>query len=567
MKRLYADYCRRFIQICFIYLFVSFPLFVLGQGFIVKEFKMMPFDVAASTHMRMDSLKIPCGLVKVLIEDPQVKFTGNVVGSIENKTNEYWVYLSKGTKSFTIKRNQYLPMIVNFNDYGIDEIESNVVYQLRLKEVSVKAKNSIVINVKPKTALLTIDGIEIERSPEGSYCFLLEKGEHVCRVSGKSFRSKTEVVNIGKEPQHLDVELESLMATVKIECKTTDAHLYVNDKEIGVGSWEGNLPAGDYIIAARKAGHSPQNLDISLLEKEERTISFPELKRDVFPVYIKSTPSDCFNRKVKLDGKTIGSDSVSVAHISAGNHFIEIEITGCNKISDTINIESTDTLVFGLHAKTVEYLKAYQDDITACLKMACKTYGDESFYWGDKTCKLLYNSDKTKVKKVWENNVNEWKSLIDRYKSFQERNHKIYTLLERFADCDVDAGFLGESYYMMKDFEKALSWKLKSLKDPYYAIPELADRYFTTAICYKELGNYNKAIEFANKAEKVYGGYIPPKEFLAECYLKLGNKGMAVEWYRKALKCYIDGSYFGKNEFLEKMKELGLYDAVVKGIL
>ena len=565
MKRLeYGNYMWRVCFDVFLFMFISYPMFALGQGFKVKEFKMQPFDVTASTQQRNDSLGIPCGLVKVCVENPQIKFSGNVVGPVQNKTNEYWVYLPKGTKSLTINRKQYLPMILNFSDYGINEIESKVVYQLRLKEISYNSsKNSLIVNVKPKKSLLEVDGIGIERDPDGSYFLLLEKGEHVCRVSHNNYSSKIEVVTIGSGSQQLNINLESLMADVIIECETTDAIFYIDNKEIGVGKWEGNLPAGDYVIVAKKTGYIPQTLEISLSEKEKRKITFTELKREMFPLSIKSTPSVCFNRKVIIDGKTIGGDSICTAQISAGNHTIEIEITGCKKINEKKYIESTDTLVYNLYPNTDAYKAAYQYGIIDLLKMTRKTYGDESFFWGDLVCNQLLKLDEKDIVKLWEKNVSDWTFLIDQYYCSQERRNKAYTLLEKFESCNVDANFLAKNYYNMKDYEKALPWYLKSLKSvSYESVPNLSDKYYTIGICYKELGNYLKAIEFCNKAEKVYSGNVPPKEFLGECYLHIGDKNMAIKWFRAALKCYIEGNFFGKEQFLERMKSIGLYNEV-----
>jgi hypothetical protein len=47
----------------------------------------------------------------------------------------------------------------------------------------------------------------------------------------------------------------------------------------------------------------------------------------------------------------------------------------------------------------------------------------------------------------------------------------------------------------------------------------------------------------------------------------MGNKNMAIRWFKAALRCYIDGNFLGRNQLLEKMKSIGLYDNVVDGIL
>ena len=65
-----------------------------SQGFKVKEFKQIINDGSAF-HAPMDEDGHPCGLIKVRTDDPSLKFKGNVIGEVENKTNEYWVYIMR----------------------------------------------------------------------------------------------------------------------------------------------------------------------------------------------------------------------------------------------------------------------------------------------------------------------------------------------------------------------------------------------------------------------------------------------------------------------------------------
>ena len=544
-----------------------FPYLLYGQGFNVKEFKTLQFDISGSTNMREDSVGIPCGLVKVLSDNPQIEFGGDVIGSVDNKINEYWVYLPKGTKGFIIKRDQYLPLLVKFSDYGIEGIEPKVTYQLKLKDASFNPdKNSLVVNVKPPMASLYVDGIIIDKNESGSYRLLLEKGEHVCRLAARGYKSKMEIVKIGKSPQMLNIDLESLLAKVNIECETTDADIYVNSNKIGIGVWIGNLPAGDYTIEAKKLGHISQIITVSLSEKENRTITIPKLAREKILFHIMSTPSECFMRKVKIDGKTIGSDSVCTTLITAGRHVVEVDITGCFPIREMIEISKTDTLLFNLTPKTTEYKKAYLNDISACVKMVRNSYQGESLFWGDRACKLLYKLSSTSIKQIWDHNKLEWAFLVDLYKR-NEETAKAYRLLEQLEYCAVDALFLADCYYGMSDYKKAILWYEKSAKDAYRAQPQVSDCYLKIGMCYKEIGDYEKAIEYGIKAERKYSGDVPPKEFLAECYLHKGNREMSIRWFRTALRCYISGNYFGREQFLKRMKELSLYDAVISGIL
>ncbi|MGN1173454.1 MAG: formylglycine-generating enzyme family protein [Muribaculaceae bacterium] len=101
-----------------------------GQDMVIRSFEARPFDVSASMHKRYDLNNQPCALVKVLLAAEGAAFEGNVIGNVDYKVSEYWVYMSQGTKRIRIKCPKYLPVMVEFSDYGINGLESNTTYEL-----------------------------------------------------------------------------------------------------------------------------------------------------------------------------------------------------------------------------------------------------------------------------------------------------------------------------------------------------------------------------------------------------------------------------------------------------
>ena len=220
-----------------------------SQGFKVKEFKLNISDGSAF-HAPMDANGHPCGLIKVRIDDEELKFKGDIVGEIENKTNEYWVYMAQGSKSLNILHPNFLPIIVDFASFGIDEVASKATYILTLSEQKYKKeKCGLVTTVKPETASLFINDVLIENiSGNGLYQLYLPKGDYVCRIEQKGFRPNVQAVTIGKGTQNLNVELESLMAKLEVKCKTSTAEIYVDGEKKGNGSWKGAIFAGELTI-------------------------------------------------------------------------------------------------------------------------------------------------------------------------------------------------------------------------------------------------------------------------------------------------------------------------------
>ncbi|MGN1172699.1 MAG: formylglycine-generating enzyme family protein [Muribaculaceae bacterium] len=101
-----------------------------GQDMIVRSLEAKTFDISASKYKRLDLNKQPCALVKVQLAAPGAAFEGNVIGEVEYKVCEYWVYMSSGSRRVAIKCPNYLPVMVEFVDYGIKALESNTTYEL-----------------------------------------------------------------------------------------------------------------------------------------------------------------------------------------------------------------------------------------------------------------------------------------------------------------------------------------------------------------------------------------------------------------------------------------------------
>lgn len=122
---------RFFLLILFVFLVDN----VVSQELIVKSFVEKPTDLSASTNVRNDINGTPCALVKVQIALQGVLFYGNIIGDVENKTNEYWVYMTTGSKRLQVKHEKYLPLDIEFSEYGIDKLGGKESYVLRIASV------------------------------------------------------------------------------------------------------------------------------------------------------------------------------------------------------------------------------------------------------------------------------------------------------------------------------------------------------------------------------------------------------------------------------------------------
>ena len=115
---------------------------VFGQKLTVEKMEVAPMDLSASTQPRNDRNGNPCALVKVLMVDGLDRVEGNVIGDVEDRGTEKWVYLSAGTKMMKIVPKNHLPLMITFADYGIKKAESKVTYTLALVEPALKGQEA-----------------------------------------------------------------------------------------------------------------------------------------------------------------------------------------------------------------------------------------------------------------------------------------------------------------------------------------------------------------------------------------------------------------------------------------
>ena len=133
--------------------FLLVSLGVHAQKLTVDGMQVAPMDLSASQYERKDLAGQACGLVKVQLADEGAQFEGNVFGKVEYRTGEYWVYMTLGAYMLRIKHPKFVPLDVNFRDYGISGVESKVTYTLTL--LMGEKTQKLIIDYTPKDALVT----------------------------------------------------------------------------------------------------------------------------------------------------------------------------------------------------------------------------------------------------------------------------------------------------------------------------------------------------------------------------------------------------------------------------
>ena len=176
-----------------ILLFSLLLLFVHGlqaQELTVKRMEVAPMDLSASTQLRNDRNGNPCGLVKVQLAAVGAQFEGNVIGDVAYKTGEYWVYMNDGAYLLRIKHPNFLPLDLNFRDYGIRKVEGKCVYVLTLVMPQGNAPvqtQKLTINYTPATAMVLIDSKPYQGN--GTIEVVLPVGSHDYQVAAVGYET------------------------------------------------------------------------------------------------------------------------------------------------------------------------------------------------------------------------------------------------------------------------------------------------------------------------------------------------------------------------------------------
>jgi hypothetical protein len=125
----------------------------IAQKLTAEKMELAPLDYSASQYKRLDTQGTPCALVKVQMAVQGADFSGAIVGAVENKMNEYWVYMPMDSYKLSVKTPDFLPLEINFRDLMDDRhfsVKSLATYKLVI--VIPEQKATTAENEPPSTS-------------------------------------------------------------------------------------------------------------------------------------------------------------------------------------------------------------------------------------------------------------------------------------------------------------------------------------------------------------------------------------------------------------------------------
>ena len=334
-------------QILFLILSLLLSSCASAQKLAVESFSLAATDISAQTQPRKDLNDEPCALVKVQFVGDILDVEGNVIKPLVKKGNETWAYMTHGSQQMKVLTKDYLPIMVDFSNYGISQVEKNKTYVLVLSKPVGSAEpvdaggNFYALSVQPKNAMLTIDGVLQPSSSDGEYSAMLPYGTHTYKVEAGGYISKSGTFEVSSgDMTPINVSLLSAMASVSITCSTPAVSLYVDKKAVGNSPWSGSLKEGMHLLEARKSGYHSQQKTIQLAQQQKLDVTFDELVAIQGNLSVNYKP---FGADVYVDGKKLGQSPRVFNGLLVGNHQVEVRKDGYATDRKTVAISEGQT--------------------------------------------------------------------------------------------------------------------------------------------------------------------------------------------------------------------------------
>lgn len=277
------------IRFLVIYICLGFSTIMFSQELTVKSFLEKTNELTASTHLRNDNNDVPCALVKVQLPINGAQFEPSVIGHVDYKVNEYWVYLPNGAKHLKIKHPNYLTQDVIFENYGISKLQSKTTYELILSIPSnqntspVITQQYVMFDVTPKNAVVELDG-ELLEVVDGTATKRKVFGEYNYTIQAGLYHQKTGsiVVNDPNNKHIVKVSLEPAFGYIEIPSKGNlkNAKVYINNELKGTVPYKSEmLASGSYTIRIVKPMYNDVQQSV-VVNDGETTMCSPVLSEN-----------------------------------------------------------------------------------------------------------------------------------------------------------------------------------------------------------------------------------------------------------------------------------------------
>lgn len=340
--------------------FLFFALCIVStlsaQELKVKSFEYKERDLSARQPKVKDINGKECALLKVRLALPDAKFKGEITGTPEFKTGEYWVYLSPGAKKLNMSLGGYLPLDIVFGDYGITRLESLNTYMLIIELPNSNKMQRVKFNITPKDATLKVDNLEFMLD-DGSVEIPLTVGTHSVIAYADYYKGHMSNISVdGKsEYSEVDIKLSQAFSKLNVSSDPSGAEVVlVGKKENSIGTTplvDKPLISGEHTILIRKAGFKPVTKTIDV--KNEDPVYVDVKLSSLIDATITSVPRGA---RISFNGQDNGVTPIKITEV-AGTYPVKLKAKNYYDYNGSINLDGSQSEI--LIKMKRQYFKKY----------------------------------------------------------------------------------------------------------------------------------------------------------------------------------------------------------------
>ena len=326
-----------------LFLVMSVGAFAQADGLSVKRFDdVSTIKQYARTQPKHDSNGDYAALVLVqVLADVKVDFTGAyLLGDVEKKASEYWVYMAAGAKSLEVHCTGFEKLKVDFADVSKGAVPSLVkqcTYELVVSVPGVvhmtqtPQRQFFKFRVTPKKdAWVTVweDGEQqtLTLNEEGMARKMFNYGTYKYMVSADRYHSQEGTFTVTKTPGELVVALQPQFGwlTINGDAVTKGAHVFATNTMTGRKTQLGTIPmtqkeidGGVYTLQIQQEKYKDYSTTVTIAEGKTTVIT-PQLEAN----FAQLTLTTQSGADIYVDGRKLGTGRWS-GTLELGEYSIE----------------------------------------------------------------------------------------------------------------------------------------------------------------------------------------------------------------------------------------------------
>ena len=311
-----------------------------AQKLNVESFVAKTNDITARTQPRKDINKNDCALVKVQLAASNAVFEGNIIGDVAYNTSEYLVYMAQGSKRLTVKLEGYLPLVVNFEDYGIKNLEGKIVYVLTIAGVSniqnleaPKIKTGwILLDSEPSGASVYINDEFVGNTPLINY--KQTYGTYQYRLESLNYHPATGTIELNSGRYEQKVVLKPAFGSISVRSSIAGAKILLDGKQTGkqTPATLTEIPSGSHTITLQMDKYAPKQQEVIVEDGQTASVSMSLDAR-----FARITINSLDGAEIFSNGKLLGKGCIS-EDMMEGYYDLEARLNHYNSVTKQIQV-------------------------------------------------------------------------------------------------------------------------------------------------------------------------------------------------------------------------------------